>query len=350
MNKQRIIYKHINGELWCSIPEFPKHFANKKGDILGVRGKKLKKTVNKYGYETVIVMKDKTGTTKPVHRLVASCFLPVIDKEKNQIDHINGIKTDNRLENLERVTNSENQKRAVKMGLVKHRRGEKHHQSKLTANQVRDIYLSYETTTFLSKKYGVAKSTIAYIREGKIWTHVTQQLDNTDQRLNFKHGIQGLSNEDVRCIYVMEGTYENIAKQYGIVPSTVSKIKNNIICSEITKGLTPCLRGLSREEIEYIYTTNDKYEDIAKKFNKSKNYIMNIKNGYMYSEITKALKRGDSTTKRKLSKEEIIYIYTSDKSLEQLEKETGIKKTTAHAVRSGQNHKNITKHLKKGEW
>lgn len=43
MNKQRIIYKHINGELWCSIPEFPKHFANKKGDILGVRGKKTQK-------------------------------------------------------------------------------------------------------------------------------------------------------------------------------------------------------------------------------------------------------------------------------------------------------------------
>jgi hypothetical protein len=76
----------------------------------------------KKGYNTVRLYKQdgiSTGKTcSSVHRLVATAFIPNPDN-KPCVNHINAIRTDNRIENLEWVTYQENSTHAVNMRLMK---------------------------------------------------------------------------------------------------------------------------------------------------------------------------------------------------------------------------------------
>ena len=68
----------------------------------------LKGRLNKHGYLQFNLRVDNKGSNKDIHRLVASHYIPNPDN-KPQVDHINRIRTDNRVENLRWVTLSENQ-------------------------------------------------------------------------------------------------------------------------------------------------------------------------------------------------------------------------------------------------
>lgn len=79
--------------------------------------KECKQTLNTWGYMTVNLSKNGKGNTKRVHKLVANAFLGESDL---QIDHIDGNKQNNRLDNLEYVTPKENTNRAWKKGIAKY--------------------------------------------------------------------------------------------------------------------------------------------------------------------------------------------------------------------------------------
>ena len=74
------------------------------------------------------------------------------------------------------------------------------------------------------------------------------------------------------------------------------------------------------------------------------------KNGYMYRKITRNLHKGECYKVNRLTKEQVIYIYTCSKTIKQLSKELNIKETTIRAIRKQQNHYKTTKNLTKGEW
>lgn len=67
----------------------------------------LKQYKNRYGYMYVVLYKDGKRKIRTIHQLVAQAFIPN-PENKPQVNHINGDKTDNRVENLEWVTASEN--------------------------------------------------------------------------------------------------------------------------------------------------------------------------------------------------------------------------------------------------
>ena len=91
--------------------EFPGYLVTKTGTVYTRhtgRIKRLKVCRFVTGY-TYVRMKNKDGATKnkSIHRLVAECFIPNLEN-KSEVNHKNGIRQDNRVENLEWVTREEN--------------------------------------------------------------------------------------------------------------------------------------------------------------------------------------------------------------------------------------------------
>lgn len=79
----------------------------------------LKQAYNQKGYPIVYLSKESKQKTVTVHRLVALAFIPN-PLDKPQVNHIDGDKTNNLVDNLEWCTNEENQIHAVKHGLNDH--------------------------------------------------------------------------------------------------------------------------------------------------------------------------------------------------------------------------------------
>ena len=164
-------------EIWKKIMGFEKQYEiSSIGNLRSIDrlvdhykgGKRLYKgsikntRLNDKGYYRCNLKKDGKRYDFTVHRLVAIAFL---DKPENKeiINHINGIKSDNRIENLEWCTASENVIHAVKERLIK---------TKLTDIEVLEILNSDLSNRKLAKIYGVNSTIIWRIKNRKAYKHL----------------------------------------------------------------------------------------------------------------------------------------------------------------------------------
>ena len=161
-----------------SIEGYEDYFVSDDGKVYSSKHKKIreiKQRINKKGRPYVNLSKNGKVKSFETHRIVAKHFLPNFSLDL-EVNHINGVKTDNNVSNLEMVTRKQNIQHAFKNGLKENPKGEEHWDAKLTEEQVIEIRNKYVpkiyTQEMLAKEYNVSRSTIKFILNGTIWKHI----------------------------------------------------------------------------------------------------------------------------------------------------------------------------------
>lgn len=157
------------------IEDSDNYFVREDGKIIGKSGKILKPATTIYGYNEVSIKLNGKFKSQKVHRLVAQAFIPN-PYNLPEVNHINGIKTDNRVENLEWVTSQDNQLHATR--ILGKGAGETHPGVKITEDMVRKACVMFAEgyqNKEVSDVLGISKHTIQKIRKGKVWKTVVNE-------------------------------------------------------------------------------------------------------------------------------------------------------------------------------
>ena len=158
-------------EVWKRIKEFEDYEVSNYGNIRNGQ-KVFKRKKNKYYIQIVLYM---GGRKKRhlLHRLVAEYFLDN-PQNKKTVNHKDGNKHNNHVDNLEWSTHKEQINHADELGL-RNIKGSKNHNSLLTEKQVKEIRAKYKphkvTCPMLAKEYNVRPCTIKKVVYNLAWKH-----------------------------------------------------------------------------------------------------------------------------------------------------------------------------------
>lgn len=179
-------YKRVKRKVYAqykkSIPNGFKRYnttryaVNRYGDIINLETRLiLKQSLNRKGYPQVDL-----NPTITVHKVVATTFIDKSD-ENLQVNHKDGNKLNNNVENLEFVTPKENMEHASRNRLInvaKHKlnaKGENNNSAKLKEIDIVDIRNLIKdglTDKYIAELYNVSRSNITMIRLRRSWKHI----------------------------------------------------------------------------------------------------------------------------------------------------------------------------------
>jgi hypothetical protein len=187
-------------EIWKVIPDYTDYEISSKGRVRRVAtvkwypGKFKATCVNKSGYVMVSLRRGKENHPHCLHRLIMRAFAFPVEGREIQVNHIDGNKLNNSLENLEYVSARENTLHAIRTGLrhpfpqtpnrargdrhwtranpERLPRGEAHPQAKLTPDIVRQIraaHAALRSYRLVAIKFGIGATTVGRIVKREAW-------------------------------------------------------------------------------------------------------------------------------------------------------------------------------------
>lgn len=165
------------------------------------------------------------GGSSTLHRILAHCFKGGIP-EGMVIDHLDGNKLNNNLDNLEIITNAENIKRAYKKGLAKGKGGHENSGAKLSEEEAIRVFECLQKgwcNNTIAKLFKLHPRYVSLLRHGKRWKHLYDFYGPFGESIPIDKFV------DKYVIYLkMKDTHTNkeIAKAAQVDQSTVSRWRN----------------------------------------------------------------------------------------------------------------------------
>ena len=161
-------------EVWAIIPGYNgKYSISSNGDVISKKGKtkRLNPTIW-HNYYYIKLNKNNMHYKYRLHRLVAQIFI-ANPLNKPQVNHIDGVKSNNRADNLGWVTPQENANNAMLRNA--YLKGEKHKLHKLSSvevSKIRELFNSGVRQVVIANKFGVTRQNIGAILHGISWRHL----------------------------------------------------------------------------------------------------------------------------------------------------------------------------------
>lgn len=212
-------------EIWKPHPTSG-YLVSNNGRIINPKTNyELKPTLGQAGYYKISTNVCRAGH---VHCAVIEAFVGLIPKGMH-VNHIDGVKTNNHLSNLEIVTPRENTIHAYAMGLAKGRRGEENSGSKVTEEQVLLMYelfsLGYNND-YVAEQFGLHSRYVSLIRHGKRWTWLYERIGKVFPQ-SFSNGRYQLTKV-IEAWEMIKSGYINkqIADHTGIEASNISRLRS----------------------------------------------------------------------------------------------------------------------------
>lgn len=198
--------------------------------------------ITKSGYNRARLYKNGKPSYYFVHRLVLSAFIGKRSSKKWHVNHKNGNKLDNKLENLEYCTLQDNFKHAVRLGLTA--KGERNSKSKITEKQVKQFrklyYLQGFSSVEIARRFNLKSSLVNKCVNGETWSHIAfskKEKKLKEAGYKFKNSNSGeknprakLTEKDVKEIRKMYrpiyGIKARLAKIFNVQSATICSILN----------------------------------------------------------------------------------------------------------------------------
>lgn len=168
---------------WVPVKGIESYEVSRAGDVRRAITTKASRTakpgrlktlrIDRVGYMSVTLSHQGGAFYRRVHRLVATAFIGPAPFPRAEVNHKNGNKLDNRVENLEWCSGAENHEHASRMGLIPF--GERHWKAKLTTSDILDIREMRKAGALIKEIAAIKKvssTQIANVISGHSWAHV----------------------------------------------------------------------------------------------------------------------------------------------------------------------------------